>query len=56
MTRKCIKVNDLSSSQYSANKIIRFKTPILRSGLCDYSDAYIIVKRTLVVEDTNATN
>ena len=36
-----IEVNDLSSGQY---KNIRLKTPMLRSDLCDYSDAYIIVK------------
>ena len=36
-----IAVNDLSGSQYSAD---RFKPPMLRSDLCDYSDAYIVVK------------
>ena len=30
--------------EYSSNKNIRFKTPVLRSDLCDYSDIYIIVK------------
>ena len=44
VTRKCIKVNDLSGGQYSFNKNIRFETPTLRSDLCDYSDAYIVVK------------
>ena len=29
------------SSQYSVSKNIRFKTLVLRSDLCDYSDAYI---------------
>ena len=43
-TRKRIEVNDLSGSQYSVNKNIRSKTPMLRSELCDYSDAYIVVK------------
>ena len=33
--------------QYSFNKNIRFKTPMLRSDLCDYSDAYLVVKVTL---------
>ena len=40
-TKKWIEVNDLSSSQYSVNKKIRFKILILRSDWCDYSDAYI---------------
>ena len=31
------------------NKSIRFKTPMLRSNLCDYSDAYILVKGTISV-------
>ena len=30
--------------KYSSNKNIRFKTPVIRSDLCDYSDVYIIVK------------
>ena len=35
VTREWIEVNDLSSDQYSVNKIIRFKTSMLRSDLCD---------------------
>ena len=35
VTRKWTEVNDLSGGQYSANKNIRFKTPMLRSDLCD---------------------
>ena len=33
VTRKWIEVNDLSGSQYSVNKNIRFKTPMLISDL-----------------------
>ena len=33
---------------------IRFRTSMLRSSLYDYSDAYIIVKRTMSVENTAA--
>ena len=32
--------------RYSVSNNIRFKTPMLRSDLCDYSDAYIVVKET----------
>ena len=39
-----MEVKELSSSQYSVNKNIRFKIPMLRSDLHDYSDAYIVVK------------
>ena len=45
--KKWIKVTDLSTIKYSVNKNIRFKTPMLRSNLCDYSDAYIVVKETI---------
>ena len=40
--REYVKVNNLSNT-YNENKSIRFKTPMLRSDLCDYSDAYILV-------------
>ena len=42
--KKWIKVNPLSSDQYSVNKNIRLKISMLRSDLCDYSDAYIVAK------------
>ena len=43
VTREYIRVNSLLDA-YGENKSIRFKTPMLRSNLCDYSDAYILVK------------
>ena len=48
VTRQYVKVNSLSNT-YNENKSIRFKTPMLRSDLCDYSDAYILVKGTITV-------
>ena len=48
VTKKWIKVNDLSSGQYSVKKNIRFQTSMLRSYLCDdYNDAYIVAKGTI---------
>ena len=44
VTKTWIEVNDLSKGQYSANRNIRFKTPMLRSDLCDHCDAYIVAK------------
>ena len=38
---------------YNTSKQIRFKTSILRYDLCDYSDAYIVVKGTITVEGVN---
>ena len=46
--REYVRVNSLSNT-YDENKSIRFKTPILRSDLCDYADAYISVSGTITV-------
>ena len=54
-TRKYIRVNSLSNT-YNENKSIRFKTPMLRSNLCDYSDTYILVKSTITVTAPGANN
>ena len=48
VTREYVRVNSLSNT-YNENKSIRFKTPMLRSNLCDYSDAYILVKGAIIV-------
>ena len=48
VTREYVRVNSLSST-YNENKSIRIKTPMLRSDLCDYSDAYILVTGTITV-------
>ena len=43
-TKNWIEINDDIGRRYFPNKQIRFKTPMLRSSLLDYSDAYILVK------------
>ena len=53
VTKKWIDVHDQSGSaedRYKPSKQIRFKTSTLRSDLCDFSDAYIVVKGTIVIE------
>ena len=55
VTREYVRVNSLSNT-YNENKSIRFKTPMLRSNLCDYSDAYILVKGTITVTAPLANN
>ena len=50
VTKKWVKLHDPSGEAYSTNKQIRFKTSMLRSDLCDYSDSYIVVKGTITVE------
>ena len=49
ITKKWIEVYDQSGGTYNANKQIRFKTSMLRSDLCDYSDACILVKGKIIV-------
>ena len=55
VTREYVRVNSLFDT-YSENKSIRFKTPMLRSNLCDYSDAYILVKGTIIVTAPGVNN
>ena len=47
VTNSWIEVHDqlgTAEDRYKPSKQIRFKTSILRSDLCDYSDAYIVFK------------
>ena len=53
VTKKWIEVYDQSEKNYSINKEIRIKTPMLRSDLCDFSDAYIVVKGKITVTNPN---
>ena len=53
-TRNWVEINDEARSTYSPNKQIKFKTSMLRSSLCDYSDAYILVKGNITVNNTAA--
>ena len=43
-TKKRIEINDQSREMYNVNSDIKFKNKMLKSNLCDYSDAYILVK------------
>ena len=53
VTREYVRANSLSNT-YNENKSIRFKTPMLRSDLCDYADAFISVNGTTTVAGNNA--
>ena len=55
VTKKWIKVYDQSEGNYNVNKEIRIKTSILRSGLCDFNDRYIVVKGIITVTNPNNT-
>ena len=50
-TKRWIEVYDQSVKNYNVNKEIRIKTSMLRSDLCDFSDAYIVVKGDITVTE-----
>ena len=56
VTKKWIEVYNQSEKNYSVNKEIRIKTPMLRSDLCDFSDAYIVVNGDITLEGDNNAN
>ena len=47
-TRNRVEINDESRGTYTGNGI-KFKTTMLRSNLCDYADADILVKETITI-------
>ena len=53
-TRNWVEINDESRGAYNVNSQIKFKTTMLKSSLCDYSDAYILAKGTISVTNTAA--
>ena len=50
--RNWVELNDYLRRWYSPNKQIRFETAMLRSSICDYNDAYILVNRNITVNNT----
>ena len=55
-TNNWVEINDESRGTYSVNRQINFKTSMLRSRLRDYSDAYILVKGKISVNNTTAAD
>ena len=51
VTKKWIKADDQSGGNYNVNKEIRNKTSMLRLDLCDFNDAYIVVKGIITVTE-----
>ena len=47
-TRNWVEINNESRGTYTGNSI-KFKTAMLRSNLCDYADAYILVNGTITI-------
>ena len=53
VTKKWVEIYDESGGTCNVNKEIRFKTPMLRSDLCDYNVAYIVVTGKITVTNPN---
>ena len=58
VTKKWVEVHNQSSAddRYKPSKRIRFKTSILRSDFCNFSDAYIVVKGDIILKKRTARN
>ena len=48
-TKNWVKINDESRGTYNVGSQIKFKTAMLKSSLCDYSDAYILVNGKITI-------
>ena len=55
-TKNWVGINDESRGGYTTGSDIKFKTAMLRSSLCDYSDAYILAKGNISVNNTAAAD
>ena len=53
-TRNWVEINDESRGAYNVNSQIKFKTTMLKSSLCDYIDAYILIKGTITIAGAGA--
>ena len=54
-----VEINDESKESYGNGSDVKFKTAMLGSNLCDYADAYILVKGTITITgagDDDAAN
>ena len=59
-TRKWYVINDQNNTDYGEGNedstTVKFETKVIKSNLCDYSDAYILVTRNIAVTSGDATN
>ena len=53
-TKNWIKINDDLRGTYNTKSQIKFKTTILKSSLCDYSDEYTLVKGGITITGAGA--
>ena len=55
VTRKWNIVNDNSKANYAKRHEITYNTEVLKSNLCDYSNAYILVRGNVTIIRHQAT-
>ena len=55
-TKNWVEINDESRGTYNITSQIKFKTTMLKSSLCEYSDVHILVKGTITVNNTAAVS
>ena len=53
-TKNWVEKNDESRETYNVNSQIKFKSTMLKSSLCHYSDAYILVKGKITITEAGA--
>ena len=53
-TRNSVEINDEPQGMYKDSTQIKFKTSIIKSNLCDCSDVYILVIRTITITRAGA--
>ena len=54
-TKNWVEINDDLRGTYNTSSQIKFKTLMLKSSLCDYIDAYVLVNGTIIVLNTAVT-
>ena len=51
-----VEINYDLRGTYNTNSQIKFKTSMIKSNLCDYSDAYILAKGIIIFPNTVAAS
>ena len=49
-TRNLVEINDESRGTYKDSNQSKFKTSMIRSNLCDCSDAYLLISGTITIK------
>ena len=55
-TKNWVEINDDSRGTYNTNSQIKFKSLMVKSNICDYSDKYIFVNGTITVAGAGGDN